>query len=787
MIAVAGAIGGVGTTSIAVNLGCILAQNPQNSVALIDLDLCLGDADVFLDTIPDYTLVDVAQNVTRLDFTLLKRSLTKHSSGLYLLPRPVQLEDMSLITPDDLQRVIGLLKATFTHLVLDLSKGYTAIDLVALEMANEILLVTQLDLPCLRNVVRLVMSFGNMEGLADKVKIIVNRVGLESGQITLKKAEETIGKEVFWQLPNDYRTMIDARNNGVPLIDSAPKAAITQSFIALAKALSGETDAAAAAAPGKNRLGGSVQDVAEQGREVDASTSRHPCGRSIPPIRGKRIAGVRLAAASSARFAHNRRPARHLCGTIACRNRHARRPRRRKLSFAGAISLPIDNTTYAPMAKLTTTLRTADPKESSFEELKQRIHGKLVDKLDLSRVGELEGDTLRREIRLVVEHLCDSEDTLLNRNERERLVSEVLDETFGLGPLEMLLKDPTISDILINGPKNIYCERRGKMEKTNVVFRDNNHLMQIIDRIISQVGRRVDETCPMVDARMIDGSRFNAIIPPLALDGACVSIRRFGANPLKLEDLLNFKAFTPEMVMLLEGAIKARLNIIISGGTGSGKTTLLNTLSSFIPNTDRIVTIEDAAELQLQQDHVVRLETRPANIEGKGAISATDLVKNALRMRPERIIIGECRGAESLDMLQAMNTGHEGSMTTLHANNPRDALSRLETMIMMAGFELPLKAMRTQIASAIDLVVQASRLQGGARKVTAITEIVGMEQDTVVMQDVYRYDKDGVDENGRAYGKFVATGIRPTFMSRLEQAGVRLPSSAFRERVMLED
>jgi len=439
------------------------------------------------------------------------------------------------------------------------------------------------------------------------------------------------------------------------------------------------------------------------------------------------------------------------------------------------------------MAKPTTSLRPADPKESDFDELKQRIHSKLVDKLDLSRVGEMEGDALRREIRLVVEHLCDTEDTLLNRNERDRLVSEVLDETFGLGPLELLLKDPTISDILINGPKNIYCERRGKMEKTSVVFRDNSHLMQIIDRIISRVGRRVDETCPMVDARMIDGSRFNAIIPPLALDGACVSIRRFGANPLKLEDLLNFKAFTPEMVMLLEGAIKARLNILISGGTGSGKTTLLNTLSSFIPNTDRIVTIEDAAELQLQQDHVVRLETRPANIEGKGAVCTTDLVRNALRMRPERIIIGECRGAEALDMLQAMNTGHEGSMTTLHANAPRDAIARLETMILMGGFELPLKAMRTQIASAIDLIVQASRLQGGPRKITCITEVVGMEQDTIVMQDIYRFDREGVDELGRAYGKFVATGVRPTFMSRLETAGVRLPSGAFRERVMMED
>jgi pilus assembly protein CpaF len=441
----------------------------------------------------------------------------------------------------------------------------------------------------------------------------------------------------------------------------------------------------------------------------------------------------------------------------------------------------------AIMAKLTTPSRPVDPKEGDFEELKQRIHSKLVDKLDLARVGELDGDTLRREIRMVVEHLCDTENTLLNRNERERLVSEVLDETFGLGPLELLLKDPSISDILINGPKNVYCERRGRMEKTNVVFRDNNHLMQIIDRIISKVGRRVDETCPMVDARMADGSRFNAIIPPLALDGACVSIRRFGANPLKLEDLLHFKAFTPEMVMLLEGAIKARLNILISGGTGSGKTTLLNTLSSFIPNTDRIVTIEDAAELQLQQDHVVRLETRPPNIEGKGAMTATDLVRNALRMRPERIIIGECRGAEALDMLQAMNTGHEGSMTTLHANTPRDAIARLETMIMMAGFELPLKAMRTQIASAIDLIVQATRLPGGPRKIVSIAEVVGMEQDTVVMQDIYRFDKQGVDETGRAYGRFVATGIRPAFMTRLEAAGVRLPSSAFRERVMLED
>jgi len=440
------------------------------------------------------------------------------------------------------------------------------------------------------------------------------------------------------------------------------------------------------------------------------------------------------------------------------------------------------------MMTMAPTLRGPDTGAlETLENLKRDIHNKLVDKLDLTKVGELQGEVLRREIRLVVEHLCDTEETLLNRAEREQLIEEVLDETFGLGPLEMLLKDQTISDILINGPKSVYVERRGKLEKTDVEFRDNQHLLQIIDRIVSKVGRRVDEVSPMVDARLPDGSRVNAIIPPLALDGAAVSIRRFGSNPLKLEDLLHFRAFTPEIVLLLEAAIKGRLNLVISGGTGSGKTTLLNTLSNFIPSHERIVTIEDAAELQLQQEHAVRLETRPPNIEGKGQISATDLVRNALRMRPERIIIGECRGGETLDMLQAMNTGHDGSLTTMHANSPRDAISRLETMIMMSGFEMPIKAMRQQISSAVHLIVQTNRLQGGPRRVTHVTEIVGMEEDTVVMQDIFRYMQEGVDEAGRARGRFESTGIRPKFMERLESAGIRLPASLFQQRVMLDD
>jgi pilus assembly protein CpaF len=420
----------------------------------------------------------------------------------------------------------------------------------------------------------------------------------------------------------------------------------------------------------------------------------------------------------------------------------------------------------------------------AFDDLKRLIHSKLVEKLDLSRVGDLEGDSLRREIRLVIEHLCDTENPLLNRSERERLIEEILDETFGFGPLELLLKDQDIADIMINGPKHVFVEKNGRIQRSNVVFRDNQHLLQILDRIVSKVGRRVDETSPLVDARLPDGSRLNAVIPPLALDGPSLTIRKFGSNPLGLEDLLRFGAFTPEIAMLLEGSIKARINTIISGGTGSGKTTLLNTLSSFIQSDHRVITIEDAAELQLQQEHVLRLETRPPNIEGKGAISATDLVKNALRMRPDRIIIGECRGGESLDMLQAMNTGHEGSLTTIHANSPRDAVSRLETMITMGGVELPLKALRHQFASAVDLIIQVNRLQGGPRKVTHITEVLNMEQDTVIMQDIFLFVQDGIDEDGRAYGHFEATGVRPAFMDRLEAAGVRLPSNLFANRVL---
>jgi pilus assembly protein CpaF len=416
---------------------------------------------------------------------------------------------------------------------------------------------------------------------------------------------------------------------------------------------------------------------------------------------------------------------------------------------------------------------------TDFGAVKAAIHRKLIQKLNLDRLTEVNRDEVRREVTQILEALVVGESTPMNLQERERLATEVLDEVFGLGPLEPLLADPTVSDILVNTHKRVYIERKGMLEMTSIQFRDDIHLMSIIDRIVSAVGRRVDESSPMVDARLADGSRVNAIIPPLAVDGPCLSIRRFGRDPLTADDLIHNNSLTESMLELLRGCVKARLNILVSGGTGAGKTTFLNVLSSYISNRERIVTVEDAAELQLHQDHVVRLETRPANIEGKGAIQQRQLVINSLRMRPDRIIVGEVRGEEALDMLQAMNTGHDGSLTTIHANTPRDALSRLETMVAMGSLNIPDSAIRRQIASAVDVVVQVSRLSDGTRKVIALSEITGMEGDIVSMQDIFVFRKRGIRDNGEVLGEFVPTGIRPKFAEKLQVSGINLPISMF--------
>ena len=417
--------------------------------------------------------------------------------------------------------------------------------------------------------------------------------------------------------------------------------------------------------------------------------------------------------------------------------------------------------------------------DAAWQDLKSRVHNALFEHLDLSRIASLSPEQVTQDVSQAARLVIDSEKALLSLEDRERLIREIHHEVFGLGPLEPLLHDPTVSDILVNGHSSVWVERRGKLERTVARFKDEAHLLRVIDKIVSSVGRRIDESNPMVDARLADGSRVNVIIAPLALDGSMMSIRRFAADPLKAEDLVASGALTPAIVELLRGVVKARLNVLISGGTGAGKTTLLNVLSGFIPDDERIVTIEDAAELQLKQDHVVRLETRPANIEGKGRVTQRDLVINSLRMRPDRIVVGEVRGPEALDMLQAMNTGHDGSITTVHANAPRDALSRIETMIAMSGFDLPQRAVRQQLASAVDVVIQLSRLSDGRRKLVSLQEITGMEGEVVTMQEIFRFERRGVGEDGQVLGQLIPTGIRPSFTEKLRLAGVPLPGELF--------
>jgi pilus assembly protein CpaF len=417
----------------------------------------------------------------------------------------------------------------------------------------------------------------------------------------------------------------------------------------------------------------------------------------------------------------------------------------------------------------------------SFQEMKARLHKTLINRMDLTKLSALSQEQVHAEVSRLAESVLAQEGAPLSASERERLVNDVQHELFGLGPLEPLLADPTISDILVNAHNTIYIERRGRIEATNVTFKDDEHLMRVIERIVSSVGRRIDESSPMVDARLQDGSRVNAIIPPLSIDGPVLSIRRFGSEPLKMTALIENKALTRDIADMLQMVVHARLNVLISGGTGAGKTTLLNALSAYIPENERIVTIEDSAELQLQQPHVVRLETRPPNIEGKGEVTQRDLVRNSLRMRPDRIVIGEVRGGEAIDMLQAMNTGHDGSLTTIHANTPRDALARLETMIQMTGMRLSDRAMRQQVASALDLVLQVARLSDGSRRVTSISEITGMEGETITMQEIFQFERTGVDSQGQVIGRFRATGIRPRFAERLKTCGLQLPRVFFEE------
>jgi len=419
------------------------------------------------------------------------------------------------------------------------------------------------------------------------------------------------------------------------------------------------------------------------------------------------------------------------------------------------------------------------PRRDSFQELKSRLHKKLIDRLDLTALSGLDRNSLHQQIKDSAEALVSEENVYLSVESKERLITEIMNETLGLGPIEQYMHDPDVSDVLVNGHGQVYIERAGKLELTDTTFKDDGHVLLIIDRILTAVGRRVDESSPMVDARLADGSRVNAIIPPLALDGPILSIRKFRKDVLSMEELLKLESISFPMVQFLQGCVRARLNVLISGGTGAGKTTLLNIMSGYIPDGERIVTIEDSAELRLQQPHVVRLETRPPNVEGSGQVTQRDLVRNALRMRPNRIIIGEVRGAEIYDMLQAMNTGHDGSLTTIHANGPRDVLLRLETLMLLTGIDIPERAIRELVSSAINIIVQIARLSDGSRKIVSVSEIVGMEQGTISTQEIFVYDKQGVEESGKVIGRFRPTGIRPAFLTQMMTSGVQLPAEIF--------
>ncbi len=730
VITVMGAKDGVGKSIFATNASISFLRETKRRVLLIDLDwnYC-GDLKFLLGLPEVKSLTEIAPFADRLDPNILRGFITPHQSGIGVMQLYRDQGDLGKLSPELFGKVLDLLSSIFDFIIIDGGAAINNMMVKALERSAVAFIMTTPDVLTLNQTRALVDKLQGLHFPKEMLKVILNCFDPRS-PVTLEIVTQKLQRQILTTVVRDDALVRDSTLAAVPFVLAQPRAALTRNFDDF------------------------VKNLLER-RILDALMAvRKPTSVNLADVGGAVTGSPSVAGAMPGLSAEARK---EVEGWAQARARR-RGGKGRELDARSA--------------------------------LKMLIHKRLIEVLDLKKLdAELKNHDdkpriLRERTERAVVQILDQEGShITSREERGRIVKEVLDEALGLGPLEDLLNDPTINEVMVNGKDQVYVERSGKLQLTDVGFTDDSQLLAVIERIVAPLGRRIDEKSPMVDARLRDGSRVNAIIPPLAIDGAVLTIRKFSKTPLTYKDLIRFGSMNDEIADFLRACIESKLNCIISGGTGSGKTTLLNVLSSFIPEDDRIVTVEDSAELQLGQAHVVRLETRPPNIEGVGEVSIRDLVKNCLRMRPDRIVVGECRGAEALDMLQAMNTGHDGSLTTIHANSPRDALSRLETLVMFAGLELPSKAIREQVAGAVNMIVQQSRLSDGSRKITQISEVTGLEGQTITLQDIFIYKQSGVDKNHKVIGKYIATGFIPKFVETLEARGISIPKGLFRPQI----
>jgi pilus assembly protein CpaF len=721
IITCVGARDGVGKTVFATNIALSFQRETRRRVLLVDLDpIYCGDIGTLLAQTAAKTIAELAPVVDRAQASLLKGFVTPHASGIHVLPLYKEAKELGATRPDAVGKTLDLLSELYDFIIVDVGTVVNDLTVKALERSTAIFIVTTPDVMVLQQSRRLVEQLQNMHFPKEMLKVILNKFE-PKGAIPLEVIIQKLQRQILTAIVRDDALVTQSVNMSQPFVLAAPRAIITKNYDDLAR------------------------NLLERGILANLRAVEKPKDLQI----GDGGAGGAPAIA--------RGPAVFKATPSPSGDRFSKR---------GSKQIQIDPRTV----------------------LKQKIHKRLIEVLDLKRLDqELKGKDNKEELlrerteQAIIAILDQDAPEVRDREERKGIVREVLNEALGLGCLEDLLADESVTEVMVNGPHMVFVEKQGKLQLSDVKFTDEGQLRAVIERIVAPIGRRIDEKSPYVDARLRDGSRVHAIIPPLSIDGSTLTIRKFSKTPYTYKDLIKFGSMQEEIADFLRACVEARLNIVISGGTGSGKTTLLNVLSSFIPNDERIITVEDSAELQLPQEHVIRLETRPKNIEGEGEVTIRDLVRNTLRMRPDRIVVGECRSGEALDMLQAMNTGHDGSLTTVHSNSPRDCLARLETLVMFAGLDMPSRAIREQISGAINMIIQQSRMSDGTRKITYITEVTGMEGQVITMQDIFVYKQTGVDERGKVVGKFVSTGFIPRFVEGLQARGIKLPKGIFRE------